>query len=361
MAAPETSTFSEAFSMKGGDGPHGYAKNSTFQRGVVDATKELLSKAIAENLDIEILSSSKTFTIADLGCSVGPNTFYSVQNILEAVEHKCQTQGLNAQIPEFQVVFNDNTPNDFNTLFKSLPQNRRYYAAGVPGSFYGRLFPNASVQVVHSSYANHWLSRVPKEVADRNSPAWNKGRIHYSNSTDEVLKAYEAQYALDMECFLNARAQEIVYGGLMVLIIIGRPDGSPHSLSQANMTFQILGSCLVDLVRKGIVDEEKVDSFNLPMYCMSPGEVEAVVGRNGCFSMERIENLPAFVPPDNVSKAKLLATHMRAAMEGVIKQHFGEEILDEIFDLYRKKIEEQSSIFDAGKSISFLVVLKRKA
>ncbi|PQQ15531.1 putative S-adenosylmethionine-dependent methyltransferase [Prunus yedoensis var. nudiflora] len=191
-AAEEASKFSEeayAYPMTGGDGPNSYAKNSTLQRGAGDAAKELLNEAIAEKLDIDILSSSNTFHIADLGCSVGPNTFFAVENIIEAVKFKFQSQGLNSQIPEFQVFFNDHTQNDFNMLFRSLPQNRQYYAAGVPGSFYGRLFPNASIHFFHSSYALQWLSRVPKEVVDKNSPAWNKGRIHYSNSTDEVVRA----------------------------------------------------------------------------------------------------------------------------------------------------------------------------
>ena len=112
---------------------------------------------------------------------------------------------------------------------------------------------------------------------------------------------------------------------------------------------------------QGTVSEEKVDSFNVPMYCMSPQEVEAAVERNGCFSIESIENLPAVKPPDNVSKTQLFASHMRAAGEGLVKHHFGEEILDELFDLYQKKLEEQPSAVESGKSISFLVVLKRKA
>lgn len=166
------------------------------------------------------------------------------------MELKNHSQGLKSQIPEFHVFFNDHNSNDFNMLFKSLPQNRRYYAAGVPGSFYGRVFPTSSIHFVHSSCAIHWLSRVPKEVVDRNSPAWNKGHICYSNSTDEVTRAYEAQYVKDMECCLHARAQEVVYGGLMVLTFPGRPDGSPHSHSWPNVTLQHVGSCLVDLVRK---------------------------------------------------------------------------------------------------------------
>nr|POE71627.1 isoform 2 of probable s-adenosylmethionine-dependent methyltransferase at5g38100 [Quercus suber] len=38
-----------------------------------------------------------------------------------------------AQDSDYQV------SNDFNTLFKSLPPNRQYFAVGVPGSFHGIL------------------------------------------------------------------------------------------------------------------------------------------------------------------------------------------------------------------------------
>ncbi|VVA33061.1 Hypothetical predicted protein [Prunus dulcis] len=358
--AEETSKFCEAYPMKGGDGPNSYANNSTYQRGVVDAAKELLSKAIAEKLDIDILLSSNSFQIADLGCSVGPNTFFAVENIVEAAKFKFQSQGKDSQVPEFQVFFNDHTPNDFNMLFKSLPQNRRYYAVGVPGSFYGRIFPNASIHFVHSSYAIQWLSSVPKVVVDKTSPAWNKGRIHYLNSPEEVARAYEAQYTEDMECFLHARAQEIVYGGLMVLTVPGRPNGSSHSHSSINMSFQLLGSALMDLARKGGVSEEKVDSFNIPIYCMSSQELEAAVERNGSFSIESMENLPHVSVDDTVSKSQLFAAHMRAGMEGLVKQKFGEEILDELFDLFRKKFEEAPFFFETGKTTSFLCVLRRK-
>ncbi|KAM2126342.1 hypothetical protein ACFX1Q_016695 [Malus domestica] len=163
-AVEETSKFSEEYPMKGGDGPNSYANNSTFQKGTVDGAKELLSKAVAEKLD---LLSSNTFYIADLGCSVGPNTFISVENIIEAVEFKFHSQGLNSQIPEFQVFFNDHTLNDFNRLFKSLPQTRRYYAAAcrilsMVVYFLVRLFI-----FFHSTFALHWLSRVPKVVVDK--------------------------------------------------------------------------------------------------------------------------------------------------------------------------------------------------
>ncbi|KAK9925792.1 hypothetical protein M0R45_023057 [Rubus argutus] len=361
MALENTSEVSEAHPMKGGDGPNSYAKNSILQRGSVDAAKELLNKAIAEKLDIEIFLPSRTFHIADLGCSTGPNTFLAVENILEALEFKYQSRGLHSQIPDFFVFFNDHTSNDFNMLFKSLPQNRRYYAAGVPGSFYGRVFPNASIHFIYSSTAIQWLSRVPKEVLDTNSPAWNKGRIHYSNSTDEVIRAHETQYSEDMESFLHARAQELVYGGLMLLTFPGRPSGTPHSDASPNVCIQLLGACLMDLVRKGVVSEEKVDSFNLPLYHMSPQELAAVIEQNGCFSIEMTTDLPLQSVDITLSLSQLVASHMRAGMEGIFKQQFGEEILDELFGLYRKKCEEQISTVKSEKPVNFLVVLRRKA
>lgn len=220
----------------------------------IDATKELINKSIAEKLDVNIFSSYNTLRLADLGCAAGPNTFAAVQNIIDALEIKCRSEGKISRLPEFQVFFNDQASNDFNQLFTTLPPERRYFASGVPGSFYGRLFPSSSLHFVHTSHSLQILSTVPKEVTDRTSPAWNKGRIHYSNSTSEVVKAYEAQYANDMENFLKARAEEIVQGGLLAFIVPGRPNGAPHSEAFVNRTLELLGSCLIDMVNKVIKD-----------------------------------------------------------------------------------------------------------
>ncbi|XP_048328858.2 loganic acid O-methyltransferase-like isoform X2 [Ziziphus jujuba] len=355
----------EAYPMKGGDGLHSYAKNSYFHRGIIDVAKQFLNEVIAEKLDIGTVVSSKAFCIADLGCSVGPNTFAAVENIIEAVKSKYQSQGLNSKIPEFQVFFNDHVSNDFNLLFTSLPQDKKYYASGVPGSFYGRIFPEASLHFVHSSFSVQWLSGVPKEVKNKSSPAWNKGQIHYANSGDEVIRAYKAQYEKDMDQFLEARAHEIVVGGLMVLMFLFNPDGIHPSQSSANMMLDLIGSSLIDLVKEGKVDEEKVDSFNVPMYFMSPKELEAAVERNGCFSIERMENIPLLFLTGNTSPvAHKIAAHMRAGMEDMIKQQFGDDIVDELFDLYAKKVDKifiPCALNSSIKGGNLFVMLKRKA
>ncbi|KAF8407709.1 hypothetical protein HHK36_006844 [Tetracentron sinense] len=361
MEDKKTNILPESYPMTGGNGPHSYAQNSCYQKGVVDAAKEIINEAIAKKLDIENLSfvSLNPFRIADLGCSVGPNTFIAVQNILEAVELKYQAQGLNSCIPEFQVFFNDHITNDFNTLFASLPPDRKYFAVAVPGSFYGRLFPKASLHFVHSSYAISWLSKIPKEVVDINSPAWNKERIHYINATKEVGEAYSAQYAKDMESFLSARAQELVCEGLMALLIATIPNGTTYST--VNM-FDLLAYCLREMANMGLVSEAKVDSFNLPLYIPSHKELETVVERNGYFSIERMEPLSHPMRQTTLSLQTIMLS-LRAALGGVIEEHFGSEIIDEVFDRFTNKVAESSFILNPEnrKEIDLFILLKRKS
>ncbi|KAF5801363.1 putative loganate O-methyltransferase [Helianthus annuus] len=209
----------------------------------------LIGEAIANKLDVQSFVGGHPFLIADLGCSIGPNTFIAVKNIINSVQLKYQTLKI-TPTPEFQVFFNDHASNDFNTLFKTLPSDKHYYAAGVPGSFYARLFPRSSFHLIYSSFALHWLSKVPGEVMERGSPAWNKGRVHYGGAEEEVVMAYKQQYERDMHGFLNARAEEVVCGGLVVVLVPGRPNEVPHSKCIGNVLFEILGCCLLEMAKE---------------------------------------------------------------------------------------------------------------
>lgn len=206
--------------------------------------KEKIDKLVLEKLNAKTLisSDSNTFRIADLGCATGPNTFFLVDNIIKSIETSLRKS--NSSKPEFLVFFNDLPQNDFNTLFTSLPQDRSYLAVGVPGSFYGRVLPQSSVHIVVTMGATHWLSSVPKEVLDKSSKAWNKGKVHYSNAADEVVKAYRDQFGRDMEKFLEARATEIVSGGLLVVGMCGIPKGMPFS----NLADSIMYTSMADVL-----------------------------------------------------------------------------------------------------------------
>lgn len=130
----------------------------------------MLKKAVA---DLCTNFSGDTIRLADLGCSSGPNTLVIVTFLVESFIEKLRQLGRRA--PEFQVFLNDLPINDFNTLFLSLPpfyerlrgeknmvgeEQGSCFVAGVPGSFYSKLFPSRSLHLIHSSYSVHWLSQV---------------------------------------------------------------------------------------------------------------------------------------------------------------------------------------------------------
>lgn len=225
---------------------------------IIDAAKEMISESIFDKLDLKSLGfddTCGTFKLADFGCSVGPNTFIVVQNIIEAVQtkyradHQDNHQNSSSALA-FQVFFNDHYGNDFNTLFQTMPPSRKYFAFGVPGSFHGRLFPQSSLHFAHSSSSLNWLSKIPKEILDSRSPAWNKGSIICSGLVEGVSEAYSAQFKNDTEAFLNARAHELVPGGLIVFVLFSLPNGVPMIDSNGGKLYGFLGSCLIDMTTK---------------------------------------------------------------------------------------------------------------
>ncbi|KAJ0042137.1 hypothetical protein Pint_18682 [Pistacia integerrima] len=364
MANEDANVLPKSYPMVGADGPLSYTKNSQIQRGVVDGANELVSEAISEKLDMKILQfgTSNDFRIADFGCSVGPNTFIAMENIIDAVEKKLNNAEHQPSAVEFQVFFNDHSNNDFNTLFRTLPPSRKYFAAGVPGSFHGRLFPKSFLHISHSSSALHWLSKVPEEIVNRKSPAWNKGNIQCTGFVKEVVEAYFGQFKIDMESFLNARAEELVPGGLLIILRSTLPNGVHFSNTFKGKLYDLLGSCLNDMAKMGLISEEKVDSFNFPIYYPSPEEFEAVIQRNGKFTIEKTS---LFIIPmkDIAVSIQFGVSQVRAVYEGVIQQHFGNELADQVFNYFNTKFEE--NIFTileekCDNRVELFMVLKRK-
>ncbi|KAG8633874.1 loganic acid O-methyltransferase isoform X1 [Manihot esculenta] len=314
-----------------------YFKNSLYQqRLAANVTMDIINEAITKKLDVKSFSSTSnnTICVADFGCAVGPNTFISLQALIDIIKKKYLSQFPNEPMPEFQVFFNDMPSNDFNTLFRSLPSDREYFAAGVPGSFHGRVFPSSSLHVVQSNYALHWLSRVPESLEDKNSPAWNKGKIHYAGASDEVLKAYAERWAEDLNNFLNARAEEIMPGGTLIVIMPSIPDGMPYSELANGILYSCFESILLDMAKKGTISEKQVDAFNLPIYAATPGEFAAAVEKNGYFNIEAIglTNPAPWLTDTMHVEMKEYVRHIRAPMEGMFTKHFPEEIVDEIFE-----------------------------
>ncbi|CAN7053389.1 unnamed protein product, partial [Brassica rapa subsp. trilocularis] len=213
-----------------------------------------------------------------------------MKNIIDAVEDKYRKEtGQNPEEDiEFQVLFNDFTNNDFNTLFQALPAGRRYYTAGVPGSFFGRVLPKQSFHIGVINYAFHFTSKIPKEITDRDSPLWNRD-MHCTGFDEAVKKSYLDQYSVDTKNLLDARAEELVPGGLMLLFGSGLRDGVKMSETAKGMVMDFIGASLNDLA-------QQVHIYNFilnykPLYFAEEGELRQIIKENGKFTIEAFEDI----------------------------------------------------------------------
>ncbi|GLU02669.1 hypothetical protein SLE2022_199100 [Rubroshorea leprosula] len=233
-----------------------------------------------------------------------------MQDVIKVMKNKYQLQRPESKMPEFQVFFNDQASNDFNTFFKS----------------------------------------------------WNKGRVHYTNAPDEVVNAYASQFGKDMKKFLDARAKEIVVGGMMTIIMPGIPDEMRYSELSNSVMHETMASIFMDMASEGLISEDQVDSFNLPIYAASPAEMAALVEKNGHFSIERLELTNTAPQLDGPIDIPAWVMHVRAAMEEMFTTHFEDEIIEEMFNRLANKLLELSDEVESRfwKRIQLLLVLMRK-
>ena len=113
---------------------------------------------------------------------------------------------------------------------------------------------------------------------------------------------------------------------------------------------------------QGLISEEKVNSFNVPLYFPSAKELKTLIERNGRFSIESIDEII-----EQVKRAQPLPStqnsisHVRAGLEGLIKDHFGTEIVDEFFACYAKKHVENRFVYaeNAVDNTLIFMILKR--
>ncbi|KAH0917294.1 hypothetical protein HID58_024954 [Brassica napus] len=346
------------YTMAGSKGPNSYSQHSTYQRALLEVAKEKINEAISTKLNVN--SASSRFNIADFGCSTGPNTFLAVQNIIDAVEEKYRKE--TQQNPdgniEFQVLFNDHFKNDFNTLFQTLPLTKKYFVAGVPGSFFGRVLPRDSLHVGHCSYSLHWLSQVPKGIADRNSPAWNKD-IHCTGFSEEVAEAYHDQFKIDMGSFLRARGEELVSGGLLFLLGSCLPDGIKMSETMKGMLLDFMGNCLHDVAKEGLIDQEELDSLNFPIYPAHVAEFKSVIEDSGCFTteaFERISHANEELPLD----PEFLVTSHKITFGGILETRFGKEAMEKTMERIEEKCQDiLPQLANAKSGMQYFIMLRK--
>ncbi|PUZ49389.1 hypothetical protein GQ55_7G322100 [Panicum hallii var. hallii] len=338
--------------MEGGQGETSYINNSQVQ----SRNLEMVVDVLKETLDAIRLPRrpEKLLTAADLGCSCGQNTIFVADVIVQHMTDLYTSRG--HAPPEFSFYFSDLPSNDFNTLFRLLPdysaaagngsRRRRYFAAGVPGSFHDRLFPERSINAFTSTFSVHWLSRVPGEVLDKGSPAYNAGKVFVHCASEATGAAYRRQFQSDLAHFLRCRAAELKRGGAMFLLCLGRPAAAaPTDQGRVRLLYGTLfEDSWADLVREELMEKDKMDGFNVPLYAPTLDEVREAVEAAGAFRINRLEMVtgsPPVVdrPDDPGAVGRTVANNVRSFVGALVDARVGKALADELFGRLQRRAE----------------------
>lgn len=126
-----------------------------------------LEDALLHHFSRPLELSTGPIHYADFGCSTGANTLGFAKFVVDILKTKPELSGR-----DFVCHFADLPSNDFNTLFKQLPpiapegggdgsvEERTWFADGVPGSQYDRMFPRSSLHVAITTLTLHYLFEV---------------------------------------------------------------------------------------------------------------------------------------------------------------------------------------------------------
>ncbi|RLM93336.1 salicylate carboxymethyltransferase-like [Panicum miliaceum] len=275
----------------------------------------------------------------------------SLQAIVGSIGRVCGRRSSQPP-PEFSVLLNDLPTNDFNTIFFSLPEftdrlkaaagtdewgRPMMFLSGVPGSFYGRLFPRRSVHFICSCSSLHWLSQVPPGLFD------------------EAGRPFQRDFGL----FLKSRAAEVVPGGRMVLAMLGRQTEG-YIDRRTTFLWELLSESFAALVSQGLVEQDKVDAYNVPFYAPSIGEVEEEVRREGSFRLDCVQTYEISLSSSGDAKedGRTVSMAIRAIQESMLSHHFGPDVVDALFHRYTELVTE-SMEREEVKSVQIGVVLTR--
>jgi len=215
--------------------------------------------------------------IADYGSSQGSNSMVPMALAIDTLKGR-------RDIP-VSVVHTDLPCNDFNALFAQCAEstgsylcNRtEVYSYATGKSFYGQLFPEATVCLGWSSIAVHWLSRVPCILP---------GHIWTSRAQGDLRKKFAQVAQEDWAAFLLHRAKEIRPGGALVLV--GRVSDEKGNTGAEGL-IDMADEAFRELVSEGLIHQGEYDRMLIPTYYRTIEEYRAPFDHEPVAAVLKIE------------------------------------------------------------------------
>ncbi len=168
-----------------------------------------------------------------------------------------------------------------------LAKDKAVFASAVGRSFYSQILPSNSVNLGWSSWAIHWLSRIPCSI---------DGHIQVDYCSDEKVRAaYAKQAAHDWHEFVAFRGRELCPGGRLVVMTMGiGGDGDAG--------FRPLLAAMIDgldeLATDGLLTTDEVSRMCVPTFGRRAGDFRAPFAPSGRFEGLEIEHLDVFDADD---------------------------------------------------------------
>ena len=229
-----------------------YNRNSQLQARSAAEADAMLARAVAA-----VAIPDGPITVADFGCSQGNNSMRPMAMVLDGLAERGR-QGRDV-MRDVMVVHTDLPRCDFTSLFATLEAAESYrrgrdhvFSSVIGHSFFDRLLPAASLSFGWSSFALHWMSALPAPLRAHIWPMLA--------ATDERPAIAEIA-ARDWRRFLQARAEELVPGGQLVLVVGAADENGASGLEpMMDLANGVLGA----MVAEGTLSASDYAEMTLP-------------------------------------------------------------------------------------------------
>jgi hypothetical protein len=252
-----------------------YNKDAARQVAVFQASTPLLLTAI-EKMRLQRPAQSPII-VADLGAAGGLNSLALVSFVVNALRSS-------GDMNDICVYHEDLPQSDFNTLAATIAKadvGDRVYFRMIPKSFYERLFPSQTVDLVTSMITLHWVSSIPCSLPG--TLVFCGDREYMATTSDphlspDVLQAWRKQAESDLVNFFALRACELRGGGQLVVSMVGGPGVVCDKGDGQRLNFAQLFDC-ASLVVTGVLSTGDANRLAFGAYLRSLEDVEAAVSQ----------------------------------------------------------------------------------
>lgn len=241
---------------------------------------------------VTLPQAPQPIVIADYGAANGHNSLKPLSAGISVLRRRTRHDHA------ILVAHTDVAHNDFTALFATVADDPESYlhfdaatfTSAIGRSFYKQIVPSNTVNLGWTSWATHWLSRMPREVPDH---------VHVSYSNDEATKAaYADQAAQDWHDFVAFRGRELAPDGRLVVLTLATDEQAGDGKGGFAPLLDAIIEGLNDQAGDGLLHRDELQRMTIPTFARDEKDFRAPFAPSGRFEGLMIEHLDMFNAED---------------------------------------------------------------